>query len=167
MGRPSRRNVVLREPPGGYVVRQYEPSDSDAYSELFHLAFTDDLNLDETVSCALDEGFFVVEHVDSGQLVSSCIAGEGPPHVAENKGRSWLGWLVTDIGHGGRGLGTLVSGLVTNTLLTEGHHPLSLGTEDDRLAAISIYLKAGWKPDLYADCMASRWGAIFGQLDEK
>ncbi len=159
--------MALSQPPDGYVVRQFEPSDADAYLELFHLAFTDDLDLHETISCALNEGFFVVEHVESGRLVSSCIAGEGPQHVAENKGRSWLGWLVTDNEHGCQGLGTLVSGLVTNTLLTEGNHPLSLGTEDARLAAISIYLKAGWEPDMYADCMASRWDAIFGQLDKR
>jgi len=167
MRRTSRHQVALRQPPGGYVVRQFELSDADAYLELFHLAFADDLNLDETISCALSEGFFVVEHVDSGRLVSSCIAGEGPQRVEENKERSWLGWLVTDIEHGGQGLGTLVSGLVTNTLLAEGNHPLSLGTEDNRLAAISIYLKADWKPDLYADCMESRWDAIFRQLGKK
>jgi len=39
-----------------------------------------------------------------------------------------------------------------------------LGTEDFRLAAISIYLKLGWRPFLYREEMEARWREVFAGL---
>ena len=84
--------------------------------------------------------------------------------MARHPGAGQLGWLVTDPSHAGRGLGTVVAACATNRLAEEGYRRPCLGTEDFRLAAISIYLKLGWVPYMYREDLAPRWRAIFAGL---
>ncbi|MGC2742935.1 MAG: GNAT family N-acetyltransferase [Candidatus Angelobacter sp.] len=148
--------------PDGYMLRQLRSEDEARYDELFHLAFADEGRFQETIERTLAGGFFVVEHVASHELVASCVAMRGsssPRHV-----QGQLGWLVTDPSHTRKGLGTTVSASVTNRLVAEGYPCPFLGTEDFRLAAISIYLNLGWRPLIYCDDMESRWRSIFAKL---
>jgi mycothiol synthase len=164
MVRPSSIGAVDVPPmPEGYVLRQLSSGDEGPYDDLFHLAFADEGRFAETVGRALDGGFFVIEHLASHELVASCVALRGsssPRHVEAGQ----LGWLVTDPSHTRKGLGTIVSALVTNRLVAEGYQRPFLGTEDFRLAAISIYLNLGWRPHIYVDDMELRWRRIYGFL---
>ena len=119
--------------------------------------------LPRTLERVVDGGFFVVEHAETGTLVATC-AAEGVAMPPFHPGGGRLGWLITDPSHTGRGLGTLVAAAVTNRLVAEGFERPSLGTEDFRLAAISVYLKLGWRPFLHADDMERRWRTIFDRL---
>jgi GNAT superfamily N-acetyltransferase len=164
MVRPPSISVTETPPlPEGYALRQLSDEDAVVYDELFHLAFEDEGRFSETRNRALDGGFFVIEHLASGQLVSSCVALRGsssPRHPDAGQ----LGWLVTDPSHGGKGLGSIVAASVTNRLAAEGYlHPF-LGTEDTRIAAICIYLRLGWRPYIYQSDMVERWQNIFAKL---
>jgi mycothiol synthase len=162
MVRPSTAPVAVARVPQGYVLRQFRAEDEQPYDDLFHLAFEDEGRFPETLARALQGGFFVVEHLASGQLVASCVAWHGsssPRHPAAGM----MGWLVTDPSHVGQGLGTIVAACATNRLAKQGYARPYLGTEDFRMAAISIYLKLGWKPYLYHDDMEARWRRIFAQ----
>jgi RimJ/RimL family protein N-acetyltransferase len=113
----------------------------------------------EFLDLALPGGFFAVEHFASGLLVSSCLALR--PGVFEKYSHvGSLGWLVTDPDYGGRGLATAVVQAVMNRLHDEGYTESYLSTEDERLAAIHIYLKLGWEPLLYMPGMDERWEGI-------
>jgi mycothiol synthase len=150
----------------GYLLRQFQAGDEAEYEDLFHLAFADEGRLPETLEGALEGGFFVIEHLASGVLAASCVACRGsamPWH--RDAGR--VGWLVTDPSHTGKGLGTLVAASVTNRLAAEGYQRPFLGTEDFRLAAISIYLRLGWRPFIYRERLVPRWRAIFAHLDRE
>jgi mycothiol synthase len=59
-----------------------------------------------------------------------------------------------------------VAATVTNRLVEEGYEMPWLGTEDDRLVAIGLYLSLGWEPHLYAEGMEARWGEIRARLKE-
>jgi GNAT superfamily N-acetyltransferase len=145
---------------------QFCPRDDSRYDDLFHLAFDETDRFTEIRELALEQGFFVVEHVASGELVASCVAMRGsssPRHPEVGQ----LGWLVTDPSHVGKGLGSIVSASVTNRLLTQGYLPPFLGTEDLRIAAISIYLKLEWRPYIYRSCMEARWSTILARLGRK
>ncbi len=170
MGFPQQLEMV-REPAGalsaadapeGYLVRQYEPRDRDAYLELFHLAFETSDPLPDVLATRLDSGFFVIEHGESGVLAASCVAQAKPRPRYPQGGE--LGWLVADPAHAGRGLGRLVAALVTKRLADEGYGQAYLLTEDFRLPALSIYLNLGWRPNLFQDGMESRWRAVFASL---
>jgi hypothetical protein len=101
--------------PDGYALRQLRSGDEGPYDNLFHLAFADEGRYAETVGRALDGGFFVIEHLASGDLVASCVAmrGSSSPRHAEGQ----LGWLVTDPSHTRKGLG--------NDRLHSGAEPVS------------------------------------------
>src|SRR5579864_2301749 len=148
--------------PAGYVLRQLRSGDEGPYDELFHLAFADEGRFQETIDRTLPDGFFVVEHVASHELVASCVAMRGSSSPRHFEGQ--VGWLVTDPSHTRKGLGTIVSASVTNRLVAEGYERPFLGTEDFRRAAISIYLNLGWHPHIYRDDMEPRWRSIYGRL---
>ena len=160
--RPQRERVAVRRLPAGYTLRTFRDGDEDAYAELFRLAWPDEGTLPHTRRHALPGGFVVIEHAASGQLVASCVAFE--PESPGHQGDGSLGWLVVDPQHGGRGLGSHVAATVTNRLVREGYARPWLGTEDDRLAAIHIYLSLGWQPHLYTVGMDERWREIFARL---
>jgi len=163
MVRPSVARVRVPPVPEGYVLRQFRAADKGKYEDLFHLAFADEGRFPEMVEHALEGGFFVIEHPASGELVSSCQAWRGSI-MARHPEAGHIGWLVTDPSHAGKGLGTIVAASATNRLATEGYQCPCLGTEDFRTAAISIYLKLGWRPYVYREDMVPRWRSIFGRL---
>jgi mycothiol synthase len=163
MVRRSRERVEVGDLPAGYGLRAFRDGDERAYGELFRLAWPDEGTLPYTRAHALHDGLLVVEDESSRQLVGSCVAFA--PETAAHGDNGSLGWLVVDPAHGGRGLGTLLAATVTNRLLDEQYALPWLGTEDDRLAALRIYLALGWEPHLYADGMEARWREIFKRLD--
>ena len=163
MVRPSSALVNVPAVPEGYLLRQFRADDEAKYDDLFHLAFEDEGRFPEILERTLEGGFFVVEHLASGELVSSCQAWRGsnsPRHPDAGQ----MGWLVTEPSHTRKGLGTIVAACATNRLAAEGYPRPCLGTEDFRLAAISIYLKLGWRPFLYHEHMEARWRSIFARL---
>ena len=163
MVRPSVAPVEVPAVPEGYVLRQFRAGDEGRYDDLFHLAFADEGRFSEMVERTLEGGFFVVEHLASGELVSSCQAWRGsimPRHPEAGQ----TGWLVTDPSHAKRGLGTMVAACATNRLAAEGYRRPCLGTEDFRVAAISIYLRLGWVSYVYREDLVPRWRAIFARL---
>jgi len=163
MVRPSSLGVVDVPPlPEGYLLRQLSSVDEGRYNDLFHLAFADEGRFAETVGRALDDGFFVVEHLASRELVASCVAMRGSSSPRHESGQ--LGWLVTDPSHTRKGLGKIVAASVTNRFVKERCSRPFLGTEDFRLAAIAIYLMLGWRPYIYRADMESRWRSIFANL---
>ena len=147
---------------GGYELRQLRAEDESAYEELLHLAFENEGTLERTRATALTDGFFVVEHTATGHLVTTCAA----QHIENTRhpGGGQLGWLVGDPSHTGKRLGTIVSALVTNRLVSAGYERPYLETNDFRFAAISIYLKLGWRPFLFADDMEQRWRDVYDGL---
>ena len=52
-------------------------------------------------------------------------------------------------------------------LAAEGYRRPCLGTEDFRVAAISIYVKLGWRPYIYRDDLVPRWRAVFARLGDE
>ena len=149
--------------PDGYALRQFRPGEDDAkYNTCYGLAFESREIIPWIISNQLDGGFYVVEHLESGALVTSSIAQKMQPPRWPDGGS--LGWLVTDPEHAGKGLGTLVVTAVDHRLHSEGFEKAYLSTDDFRLPAISIYLKQGWKPRLHADDMEARWRDIFATL---
>lgn len=134
--------------PTGYRLGQVGQGEKRAYEELAVLAWPLESFWEGYFSDPLLGGFFAVEHMASGQLVSSCMAVR-PGVFKEYSDVGTLGWLVTDPAHGGLGLATTVVLAVMNRLYEEGCGESYLGTEDERLAAIHIYLKLGWAPLMY------------------
>lgn len=163
MVRPSTAPVEVPSVPEGYLLRQFRVGDEAKCDDLFHLAFADEGRFPEALERALEGGFFVIEHLASGELVASCVTLRGSTMLRHPDAGN-MGWLVTDPSHTRKGLGTIVAASATNRLAAEGYQRPSLGTEDFRIAAISIYLELGWRPYVYREDMVPRWRSIFARL---
>ena len=163
MVRPSTARVLVPPVPDGYLLRQFRAGDEEEWDSLFHLAFADEGVLPGVLEWTLPGGFFVIEHMTSGQLVATGAARRGST-MPRHPDAGQMGWLVADPSHAGKGLGTIVAACATNRLAAEGYPRPCLGTEDFRLAAISIYLKLGWRPYLYREEMEARWQHILARL---
>jgi mycothiol synthase len=163
MARPSRERVAIPSLPVAYTLRTFRDGDDRGYEDLHRLAWPDEGTLAHTRAHALPGGFLVVEENATGLLVASCV-GFGVESPQRHPRDGSLGWLVVDPAHGRRGLARICAATVTNRLLDEGYAEPWLGTEDDRLSAIRLYLNLGWQPSLYTEGMAERWTAIHHRL---
>jgi mycothiol synthase len=106
----------------------------------------------------LPGGFFVIEHLESGELAATCIAKHNPSEVHPNSGE--LGWVAALPRHRGRGLGQAVCAAGVRRFLDAGYERIFLLTDDHRLPAIKTYLRLGFEPYLLAPDMPGRWRAV-------
>jgi len=151
--------------PFGYMMRTYHPGDEIRFFEVMGLAGWPGWNgerLRSWLSRILPEGWFMVIHAESDEIVATAMALQDQLEFGRLGGE--LGWLACDPAHRGNGLGLAVSAAVTARLINEGYHNIHLYTEHWRLAAIKTYLKLGYIPYLYRLEMRERWRAVCAQL---
>jgi ribosomal protein S18 acetylase RimI-like enzyme len=73
-----------------------------------------------------------------------------------------LKYLLVDAEHRGRGVGKAMIGRSIKIARKESMRMLRLLTDADRVAAIRLYIRSGFLPDLsYTRESASRWSALF------
>ena len=153
--------------PSGYRLRQYQAEDETGYYALMARAGFDGwgaARMHEVLPTVLPDGFFVVEHLASGQVVASALAQHVPSELHPFGGQ--LGWVAADPDHRGRKLGTLVTAAATRRLIEAGYRRIYLLTDDFRLPAIRIYLALGYAPLYYVPIMQERWQAVLRQLGQ-
>ena len=152
--------------PVGYRLRQFTPEDSADYLALMHGAgFT---GWDESTVAAwtlrvLPEGWFLIEHEATRELVATAMVTHNPTELHPFGGE--LGWVAGSSAHRGQGLGIAVCAAVVRRYLQAGYRRIYLKTDDWRLPALKSYLKMGFEPFLYQWDMPERWEAVCRQLN--
>lgn len=145
----------------GYALRQFKPDDARDFFRLMERAGWPDWDaarLRPWQARIPVECWFVVEQSATGQLVASAMGlDDSSPRWP---GAGELGWVAADPEHRGRGLGSAVSAAVTARLVALTFRRVHLYTEDDRLAALRMYLRLGYQPYLSGPGMAERWQAV-------
>ena len=152
-------------PPPGYTLRLYRAGDEARFFELMRVAGWeewDDDKLQPWMAKIIPDGWFMVVHKDNDEIVCTAMALHNYKGIYPFWGE--LGWLAGDPNHAGRGLGLVVSAMVTTRLMEAGYRNIQLFTEDHRLPAIKTYLKLGYIPSLYLEGMPNRWKVICGKL---
>ena len=152
--------------PDGYVLRQFQESDTEKYLALMHEAGYADFSLeslDKMKKSLLPQGFSIVEYLPEHELAASAMANDQPIEAYPEAGA--VNWVAGAKKHSGRGLGTTVVLAVLKRLLDSGYREIYLTTDDFRLPALKTYLKIGFEPDLFADDMPARWAAIYARLN--
>jgi mycothiol synthase len=149
-----------------YDLRIFDPAaDTDAYLSLVREAGFADFTVERIEGClmrVLPDGFFVVEHHPTGELVATAMAGHGPTPLHPYGGE--LGWVAGRTDHAGKGLGTAVCAAVVRRFISAGYKRIYLLTDDFRLPALKVYLKLGFVPFLFTEGTETRWKAICDQL---
>lgn len=158
----SRNPIPLNE---SYRIRQYEDTDRAKYFKLLEISEMGQCPLEYWEKFILPNGFFLVEHIPSGDIVGACFASHQSRERHKFAGN--LGWLAVDPGHRGNKIGVLLVNSVVNRLQQAGYERIYLETHDFRLPALKIYIDAGWVPFFYADEMNKRWKAIYEKLNKE
>jgi mycothiol synthase len=153
----------LQQPPMeiDYSLRTYKPGDEEAFLRLLELAGCPrwkPAELRKWFDRILPEGLFFAVHRPSGKLAATAMATHNPRPRHPDGGE--LAWVAADPAHRGRRLGEAVSAAVLVRFHHAGYRRIYLLTDDNRLAAIKIYLKLGFAPYLFQPDMASRWRQV-------
>lgn len=130
----------------GYRVRKFEESAKPELLRLFDkCGFDFSLSrLDKALDICLPGGVFLVEHSESGTLVSTMMARHLSSPEFPFGGR--IDWLASDPGHRNKGLGRLSATLATNHLIRNGYQNIWVTTQPHRLGAIKIFTSLGFEP---------------------
>ena len=164
-------NHLLSSPPAvtlppGYSLRTYQPGDEPAYYKLMALAGFPEWNdayMTEWIGRILPGSWFMIVQESTGEIVATAMGCHD--HSDLHPFGAALGWVAGHPSHSGKGLGAAVSAAVTARLMRAGYSDIHLHTEDDRLAAIKIYLKLGYVPLLYTPGMQDRWQSVYRNLN--
>lgn len=151
--------------PTGYQLRTYRPGDEPAFFHVMSLAGFENWDMTRLLPWlqkVLPEGWFLVEHTASTQLVATAMAVHNPSQYYPFSGE--LGWVAAHPDHTGLGLGQVVCAAVTVRLLRGGYTNIYLSTDDERLPAIKTYLKLGYRPLIVTADMTGRWEAVCKKL---
>lgn len=162
---------LLNSPPAvilapGYSLRAYQPGDEPGYYKLMTLAGFEEWNdeyLTEWIGRILPGNWFMAVQEATGEIVATAMGCHDHSELHPFGGA--LGWVAGHPAHAGKGLGMAVSAAVTARLIGAGYRDIHLHTEDERLAAVKVYLRLGYVPFLYAPGMENRWQAIYSKLN--
>lgn len=150
----------------GYVLRIFDPAqDMEGYLSLMHEAGFTEFTPQKVEAClsrVLPNGFFVIVHEPSGEIVATAMASHNPTPYHPYGGE--LGWVAGRTAHAGKGLGTAVCAAVVKRFLSAGYERIHLLTDDWRLPALKVYLKLGFVPFLFEPGLDARWEAICEKL---
>ena len=152
--------------PDGYILRTYQAGDETGWCSVMDLAGFegwDDEKLAPWFGKILPDGWFMIIHKATGDIVATAMALHGPTDFFPFGGE--LGWVAGNPAHSGKNLGTAVCAAVTARLIGAGYHLIHLNTDDFRLPAIKIYLKLGYVPFLFTSDMPDRWRAVCEKLN--
>ena len=152
---------TVPESPEGYRLRMYRQDDLIPYVELMKSAGFTSFSpqyVKEVMRSVLPGGFFIVEHLASGDLAATTMAQHWPRDEYPFGGQ--VGWVAAAPSHQGRRLGRVVVSAAVRRLVTAGYHDIYLLTDDWRLPAVKTYLHLGFKPVLSDDGMVQRWSVV-------
>ena len=132
--------------PSGYHPRTYTGNDNDEIVELFNQCgfHFSDVRLAEALNMCIPDGVHLIEHTETGRLVSIMMSRHLPSKEFPFGGR--IDWLATDQNHRGKGLGRLSAAMATKHLIERGYTNVWVTTQPYRLPAIRIFNSLGFVP---------------------
>jgi mycothiol synthase len=165
---PEHRQVSPSQyqPPKGYHLRTFHPSDSPNYFRLMEQVGWpgwDDAKLRPWLYRILPDGWFMLVEEKTSDIVATCMATHDPTWQVPFCGE--VGWTAAHPAHRGKGLGTVVVGAVMARFIEAGYTRIHLYTEEWRYAALKMYLKLGFVPYLDPPQSIDQWQRICSELD--
>lgn len=151
--------------PAEYRLRTYRPGDEPNFFHVMSLAGFENWDMPKLLPWlqkVLPEGWFLVEHEATQQIVATAMAVHNPSQYYPFGGE--LGWVAAHPDHTGLGLGRVVCAAVTARLLRSGYTNIYLNTDEERLPAIKTYLNLGYRPVVITADMPARWEAVCQKL---
>lgn len=149
-----------------YTICNYTDIYYDQYMELMQTVGLIDQDHSIIVNdefLCLPEGHFLIIHDETKELVGSFMARHNLDGKHVNSGR--IDWLGVHPDHHGKNLGYVLTALAVNRLIDIGYKLIFVGTNNDMLPAIKVYLQSGFIPNLSSKDMYERWEIICKKLN--
>lgn len=150
-------------PPPGVVIRPAVEADARGIAACLSAAFAEPWDEERVRTTLLRHpevlGTFVAEA--GGVIVATASAAHQPGLYGD---AGVLHWVASLPGHGGKGLGGLVSLAALHLCAERGMVAGMLLTDDQRIPAIRTYRKLGFRPFMHHRSHPDRWRAILGTL---
>lgn len=112
----------------------------------------------------LPDGYFVLIEKNFQKIIATMMARHVSDYLHPFGGR--IDWLAVNPNYTGKGLGYVVAAAATNRLIEVSYKNIYVTTDDHRLAAIKIFIKIGFVPNLYRHDMYDRWKNIYKCLGQ-
>lgn len=170
---PSQLWMRLTLPPGisipdlprGYRLRTFEAGDEQDWIALLNTGFEPWNNVRlQRILTRLEprlprDGIFFITH-------RTRLAGSACMFLHANDGEATgeLGWVVVDPAHRGHGLGEIACLAALDYARRRQIRSVFLRTEESRIAAIRIYLRLGFVPEMRDGTHPERWNALLPGL---
>jgi len=155
--------VLIPQMPAGFKLVAYTPEKETKLNNLLERAgiYLSKKELNIALTSCLPNGCFIIED-DHGNAISTMMGR----HINSN-GKLFSGridWLATDPDFNGLGLGTISASAAAKRLQDAGYDDIWVTTMDDRLGAIKIFYKIGFRPYIQ-DKTKIRWEKALKSLD--
>jgi mycothiol synthase len=162
MRRPHLGGLPPLRPPEGYELRTWQDGDEVRWAAIMDGAIgawdADRVRSEFLRQEGVEPGNVFVAARD-GELVATATARRLPDPAT-----GYVHMVAADAAHRGRGLGSLVSVAVLHRLRELGCTSAVLHTDDDRLAAVRLYLRLGFAPLHTASDHEERWARVLAAL---
>lgn len=166
MLRPHLEDLPAIDLPPGYELRHFRTGDEQGWNALMAAAFERDPGYFDFAKMMAPDPAFAPERVKlvcaaGGELVATASAWHAEKYGSQ---RGILHWVATHPVHRGKRLGHWVSVAAMHQARSEGRSSMHLLTDDHRLAALSTYLRLGFRPELTHPSHPARWQRALEQL---
>lgn len=165
MERPDLDGIPEVDTPAGYTWRTFAAADEAAWCGIIEGNIGEGWTPDKfelaifTAPQFDPEGLFLAFKGDE-PAGTSCAWRKMP----EETEQGILHMLAVRQAHRNRGLGTFLTFKILEYLRRRGFQCCQLTTDDERLAAIKIYLNLGFEPLYTHENHRGRWREVFGRL---
>ncbi|MCP4645528.1 MAG: GNAT family N-acetyltransferase [bacterium] len=151
--------------PDGYILRAFQDGDEAGVARIYEAS-----NLGSTTAEAVRENMlgderykpgriFVIEH--NGELVGTSAAWTDK----DDPSAGYLHMVGALPGHRGKKLGAILTVASINKNREDGFSVQRLHTDDDREAAVRLYLDLGYVPLFTEETHPGRWQAVAERID--
>lgn len=157
---------AVPNPPPGWVLREAGIADAEALARLIGSAFPEmhwhpERALTELLADPNVHATFVLESPGGG-LLATASAQRIPAYEPDG----FLHWVAASPESRGMGLGSLICLAAMHRLRHLGYRGCRLTTDDERLPAIRLYLRLGFRPEVNDETHPPRWRAVAEQLED-
>ena len=161
MRHPDITNLPPLNLPEGITLHTHVEGEEENWELLIERAFGQHYSFDDFIR---NGGDYKPEHVLYLSKDGKDIATTTAVEKESFPGEGWFRMVGVDPDSRGIGAGKLIALAALHSLAERGYKTVVLSTDDDRIPAISLYYRLGFRPIFTHESHTKRWEKIMPQL---
>ena len=160
MRHPDLSKLPPLEVQNGITLRTHRAGDETAWEEIIESAFGKHYDFDLLIRLGGYDPSYVIYAEKDGKQIATASAVENSKYPGEG----WFRMIGAHRDARGLGAGRLVCLAALHSLRDRGYKTAVLSTDDDRIAALSLYYSLGFRPVCEHESHAVRWEAVLKKI---